>query len=344
MEMQEVIDQQRRMIERDMEDYVYPRGKYGINISNLDELTMEKGGRPMRSVIVATWRSGSTFVGDVINAHPANFYHYEPMLDFGIVQVRGPPLAQEAIYNIYALFDCEYHKLDNYLNFGKSHPWVFNHNTHLWRQCQNHKKICWNPEFVSKFCRLFPFQSMKLVRLRLSVAEVLLEDKSLGIRLVFLVRDPRGLLQSRKHRDWCPTSPDCSEPARVCADMVSDFESAVKLTQKYPRNFKVMRYEDLSLDPFAHAKELYEFYGLDFHPNVQHFLETHTKSDVGGVSSTFRNSKAAPFHWRNDLDFEEVQEIQSVCSNAMRLWGYRFAFNDTHQKEFNPLTEYQLIL
>ncbi|XP_063989034.1 carbohydrate sulfotransferase 5-like isoform X1 [Diachasmimorpha longicaudata] len=344
MEMQDVIDQQRRMIERDMEDYVYPRGKYGINISNLDELTMEKGGRPMRSVIIATWRSGSTFVGDVINAHPANFYHYEPLLDFGIVQVRGPPLAQEAIYNIYALFDCEYHKLDNYLNFGKTHPWVFNHNTHLWRQCQGHKKLCWNPEFASKLCRLFPFQSMKLVRLRLSVAEVLLEDTSLGIRLVLLVRDPRGLLQSRKHRDWCPTSPDCSEPARICADMVSDFESAVKLSEKYPRNFKVIRYEDLSLDPFAHAKELYEFYGLDFHPNVQRFLETHTKTDAGGVSSTFRNSKAAPFHWRNDLDFEEVQEIQSVCSNAMRLWGYKFALNDTHQKKFNPLMDYQLIL
>lgn len=72
---------------------------------------MEKGGRPMRSVILANWRSGSTFVGDVVNSHPANFYHYEPLLDFGIVQVRGSPLAQSAIANIYALFNCEYNKL-----------------------------------------------------------------------------------------------------------------------------------------------------------------------------------------------------------------------------------------
>lgn len=63
---------------------------------------------------------------------------------------------------------------DRYLEYGKTHPWVFNHNTHLWRQCQIHKKICWDSRFVSKFCQLFPFQSMKLVRLRLRAAEDLL--------------------------------------------------------------------------------------------------------------------------------------------------------------------------
>ena len=82
----------------------------------------------------------------------------------------------------------------------------------------------------------------------------------------------------------------------------------------------MVRYEDLSVDPYRHVKELYNFYGLDFHVNVKKFLDTHTKNDVGGVSSTFRNSKVAPFHWRTDLDFEEVDEIQRVCAAAMRLW------------------------
>lgn len=61
---------------------------------------------------------------------------------------------------------------------------------------------------------------------------------SLGIRLVLLVRDPRGILQSRKHREWCPTNPDCSDPALVCADMVSDFSTAVQLIEKYPHTFR----------------------------------------------------------------------------------------------------------
>lgn len=343
-EIQDVVDQQRRIIDREMEGYAYPNGRYGMNASKLEDLVMEKGGRPVRSVILTSWRSGSTFLGDVLNAHPANFYHYEPLLDFGIVQIRGPPLADQALKNIESLLHCDFSDLDRYLNYGKMHPWVFNHNTHLWRQCQAHKKICWEPLFVSKFCRLFPFQSMKLVRLRLRVAEKLLSRKDLGIRLVLLVRDPRGILQSRKHREWCPTNPDCYDPALVCADMVSDFSAAVRLIKKYPNSFRVVRYEDLSVDPYKHVKELYEFYGLDFHANVKRFLDTHTKNDVGGVSSTFRNSKVAPFHWRADLDFDEVDEIQRVCEPAMDLWGYVMASNATHQKDFDPLTSYQLQL
>ncbi|XP_018300839.1 carbohydrate sulfotransferase 5 isoform X2 [Mycetomoellerius zeteki] len=343
-EIQEVVDQQRRAIKREMENYEYPNGKYGINMSKLEDLVMEKGGRPMRSVILTSWRSGSTFLGDVVNAHPANFYHYEPLLDYGIVQIRGSPLAEESLTRILSLLNCEYKELDRYLDYGKTHPWVFNHNTHLWRQCQAHKRICWDPRFVSKFCRLFPFQSMKLVRLRLHAVESLLAEEDLGVRLVLLIRDPRGILQSRKHREWCPAKPDCSDPALVCADMVSDFNAAVELSKKYPRSFRVVRYEDLSVDPYKHVQELYNFYGLNFHINVKKFLDTHTKNDVGGVSSTFRNSKVAPFHWRTDLDFEEVHEIQKVCATAMRLWGYVMALNSTHQKDFDPITNYRLQL
>ncbi|XP_024943302.1 carbohydrate sulfotransferase 5 isoform X3 [Cephus cinctus] len=351
MEIHRVIDQQRKAIEREMVDYNYPNGLYGINArceqwdgfcSKLEDFVMEKGGRPMRSVILTTWRSGSTFFGDVLNAHPANFYHYEPLLDFGIVQVRNKPLAEYALRNIKAMFHCDFSDMDHYLDYGKTHSWLFNHNTHLWRQCQLHKKICWDPRFASGMCRLFPFQSMKLVRLRLQVAEELLADESLGVRMVFLIRDPRGTLQSRKHRDWCPDNPDCADPALVCSDMVSDYNMAVKLFKKYPTRFIVVRYEDLSVDPYRYVQDLFTFYGLDFHSNVKLFLDTHTKNDVGGVSSTYRNSKAAPFHWRTDFDFETVEKIQRVCADAMALWGYVMAVNATHQKDFNPITSYRL--
>jgi len=61
---------------------------------------------------------------------------------------------------------------------------------------------------------------------------------SLGVRVVLLVRDPRGTLQSRKHREWCPGNPDCFEPIRLCTDLVADFSAAVRLTMKYPHRFR----------------------------------------------------------------------------------------------------------
>lgn len=91
------------------------------------------------------------------------------------------------------------------------------------------------------------------------------------------MRDPRGTLQSRKHRDWCPGNPDCDEAELLCADLVSDYGAAVRLTAKYPGRFIVMRYEDLSLDPYRTVRQLFRFYGLDFHPSVSLFLDTHTK-------------------------------------------------------------------
>ncbi|XP_020706956.2 carbohydrate sulfotransferase 5-like isoform X2 [Athalia rosae] len=342
--IQHVINQQRRLIREEMIGYQYPKGNYNISANKLEDLVLEKNGRPLRSIILTTWRSGSTFLGDVLTAHPANFYHYEPLLDFDIVQIRGPPLAAEALKNVRALLNCEYADLDHYIEFGKTHSWLFNHNAPLWKQCQAHRGLCSNHRFLSGMCKLFPFQSMKLVRLRLRVAQELLSDQKLAVRLVLLVRDPRGTLQSRKHRDFCPTSPDCSDPALLCADMVSDYAVAVELQKKYPTTFRVIRYEDLAVEPYKHVEELSKFYGLDFHPNVKKFLDTHTKSDAGGVSSTFRNSKAAPFHWRTDLEFDEVEEIQRFCINAMEHWGYVPAMNATHQREFNPITDYVLDL
>ncbi|KAL1376348.1 hypothetical protein pipiens_016944 [Culex pipiens pipiens] len=62
-------------------------------------------------------------------------------------------------------------------------------------------------------------------------------DLSLNVRVILLIRDPRGSLQSRKHRVWCPGRPDCDHPPTVCNDMQADYEAAVELTKQYPNKF-----------------------------------------------------------------------------------------------------------
>jgi hypothetical protein len=61
---------------------------------------------------------------------------------------------------------------------------------------------------------------------------------SLNVRIVLLIRDPRGFLQSRKHRVWCPGNPDCDNPTLACKDMVSDYKAAIVLAKKFPMTFK----------------------------------------------------------------------------------------------------------
>uniref|UniRef100_A0A182MUE1 Sulfotransferase domain-containing protein n=1 Tax=Anopheles culicifacies TaxID=139723 RepID=A0A182MUE1_9DIPT len=144
----------------------------------LHGLTPETDGNPMRSVIITTWRSGSTFLGDILNSLPGNFYHYEPLLDFDIVQIRGPPNDSVALHNLRNLLHCDYNEMENYLEFGRTHSYLFSHNTRLWQQCVRLQQFCYEPRFLGPFCRLFPRQSMKVVRLRLALATPLLEDDS----------------------------------------------------------------------------------------------------------------------------------------------------------------------
>ncbi|XP_046738517.1 carbohydrate sulfotransferase 5-like [Diprion similis] len=341
-EIQQVIDLQRSTIYEEMIDYQFPNGGYSIYCSKLEDLVMESDGNPMRSIIVTTWRSGSNFLGRILAAHPGVFYHFEPLSDFDVVQIRGPPLAGPAMTNLRAVMNCEYANAGHHIEWVKTHPWIFQVNPPLGTQCQAHESICYNRRFLSEMCKLFPFQLVKLIRLRLHIVQELLADKKLAVRLLLLVRDPRGTLQSRKHTPFCQRGRDCVDAGLLCADLVSDYNAAVELQNKYPSTFRVLRYEDLCAEPYKQVEELFQFYGLNFHPNVKKFLDTHTKTDTGNEFSSYRNSKTAPFHWRQDLDFEEVEEIQHHCLVAMKHWGYVPALNVSHQREFNPVTDYTI--
>ena len=67
------------------------------------------------SQISTTWRSGSTFLGDVLLAHPATYYHYEPLIHYGIKQVRSGLLdgllAEDAIRVLKNVLNCNYNEL-----------------------------------------------------------------------------------------------------------------------------------------------------------------------------------------------------------------------------------------
>lgn len=222
--------------------------EYTQSAQTLRTLAPASGGQPMRSLIITTWRSGSTFLGDILNAMPANFYHYEPLLNYDIRQLRpgdGQP-AIAAVQQLRQLLACNYTgaAMAEYLEFGVGHNYLFNHNARLWRYCRQRPQLCADADFLGAFCALHPLQSMKVVRLRLALVEELLGAAELGdtVRVVLLVRDPRGVLQSRKHRDWCPGRPDCDRAQRLCADMVADWRAWRRLERRWPGRVRAIRY------------------------------------------------------------------------------------------------------
>lgn len=95
----------------------------------------------------------------------------------------------------------------------------------------------------------------------------------------------------------------------------------------------------MSLSPYDSMQKIFKFFRLQYHPQVDKFLSSHTVENVGGVSSTFRDSKTTPFHWRNDFvgNFSLVTNIQHSCKAAMKLWGYNDVSDEDKLLIFNPL-------
>ena len=79
------------------------------------------------------------------------------------------------------------------------------------------------------------------------------------------------------------------------------------------------------------------------HPSVQEFLDTHTKGNKGGVSSTFRDSKTAPYHWKKDLPFERILKIQEDCAEALMSWGYFIYESEDQLEGVHSVTNYTLL-
>jgi Sulfotransferase domain len=107
---------------------------------------------------------------------------------------------------------------------------------------------------------------------------------------------------------------------------------------------RVIRYEDLSLEPYKVVRNIFQFYGLPFDQRVTDFLDTHTNASTGNKFSTSRDSKSGAFKWTKDLSYNEVNDIQKSCKIAMELWGYKEANNDSElQDNFNPLLPFNLL-
>ena len=176
---------------------------------------------------------------------------------YGLIQWRGENCVE---IHLDASFS------DDYIHYAKKHMDSFVRNKRLWKYCKDGKnQNCYKSDLLNQFCSIFPFHSMKTVRIRANLSRELLKDNrwvqtcrdeekvktslswnpgSLNVRVLLLVRDPRGTLQSRKHREWCPRQPDCSDPKVLCQDLVDDYRAAKTMLRDFPARF---RYETWSI-------------------------------------------------------------------------------------------------
>ncbi|CAG0918089.1 unnamed protein product [Notodromas monacha] len=134
--------------------------------------------KPLLVLIVAYWRSGSSFLGELLNQYPGVFYTYEPFHNFSMnAQIRGGRHALESARWVTSLASCRYDKLGTWLGHVQQpqYTWLIQHNARLWRVCRNFMPYCFDAQFNTEACGKHRIRVVKTVRLRLNLTTELLD-------------------------------------------------------------------------------------------------------------------------------------------------------------------------
>jgi len=218
-----------------------------------------------------------------------------------------------------------------------------NHNKRLWNSCANllpKETMCLMPEYLNRVCPLYPIRLIKTVRLRVAKVEKLLQDPAMDLKVILLVRDPRGVYNSRSSgpvTTWC-VKDQCSNPKVGCQDLLADIRAAEDLATRYPGSITLVRYEDLSLMPEETTRAMLEFLDLPWTQAISAYIDTHTSKEKlrmvrnrvtkklerrKDTYGTAKNSTATAFAWRTKLTFRNTTDIQNDCWEPMERLGYR---------------------
>ena len=211
-------------------------------------------------LLVSTFRSGSSFLGELLSRYPGTFYSFEPLIYTRTMNTSEVPWARRSTFSrktkdmfvqqLLKVFKC---RLDiEYIRYiSYTYPSI-RYNFRLWDTCKTLCPGCSDElvmqkcsilSFYNSTCPKFPIRLMKTVRFRVEDSEKLLLDPEIGKRLkiIFLVRDPRGVMKSRSSQArWCNFA-ECSNPGILCKNMHNDVSAAFRLRVRYPgEQFLVM--------------------------------------------------------------------------------------------------------
>ncbi|XP_060784489.1 carbohydrate sulfotransferase 6 isoform X2 [Neoarius graeffei] len=291
------------------------------------DLSTASGGK-VHVLLLSSWRSGSSFMGQVFNNHPSVFYLMEPAWHVWVrLQRPGASSLRMAVRDLlHRVFLCDLSVLDAYMpvhyNISQVFMWsqsralcsppacpsLSHQNTTT--QIPNCKKHCdvVGLERAEKACHTYSHVVLKEVRVfELESLYSLLRDPSLDLRILHLVRDPRAVFQSRQLAaaalqkdssivlDWKAATPDSmlNVMKEICRSHVRIYDTAVRKAPDFLQGrYKLLRYEDVVRNPLAEVQRVYDFVGLKMTEPLREWIHhiTHGKGK-GARSEAFAITK-----------------------------------------------------
>ncbi|XP_052807511.1 carbohydrate sulfotransferase 3-like isoform X1 [Mya arenaria] len=307
-------------------------------------------------VINAYLRTGSTFTASLFETYPGVFYIFEPLHDIE----RGFRAAEAAKTDV----SLQYVDSSRKVTISKRSS-VYLEEVCSWLSCrlQDLSKTSLNERFLSQYnTKMKPFQTcmrtakislnglnygsaitsclkkpiqdcqsasfvvLKFIRMRIGELASLLPYFP-NMKIVHLIRDPRGMFNSRNHVGLSKVQRNSSDKDAVhgfCRLLEEDLRHSKEISISHPDKIFVLQYEDIAEHPYEWAKRLYKFAGMEYTNSTEDFVRRSTSAtkDTGNMQTQRKNSTATSVKWRMQLSAPTAMYIYNTCRKSMDILGY----------------------
>ncbi|XP_033727604.1 carbohydrate sulfotransferase 1-like [Pecten maximus] len=299
---------------------------------------LEKHQSPTPIILMAYFRSGSSFVGDIIQAHEGVFYLFEPLRShttrFKLLNHTSPQSISrfrnktESIQT--HLSRCELNKVpsgilrDMFLNRSKKarqyNLCIHDHANKKY----DHKKTCLQKLLQS--CMGSEVMLIKVIRLSFSILLKLLETIP-KLKVIYLQRDPRAMARARVHFGMIRKKTEIEDVTNFCYRLNDDAKVAEKIKQKYPERIMSLFYEEVAYHPVIEAQRIYKFAGLKFGRRQEDIITAMTttptpEKECRKMCTTKVSSKQAE-EWRKTTPLKFVHVVDQCCRQYYQRIGYK---------------------
>jgi len=235
----------------------------------------------------------------------------------------------------------EYLKIDDLLNF----MFLNRNNTIEFYKCIRDfpKNEAHFPKYLGciwelkQLCLKKDFVVSKFIRYPAKILQPLLEEFP-KLKILYLVRDPRGTLSSEMAILKSYEKTSVKEAAEKFCTMVNDDAENIRLlSESYPDRIRTVRYETIARDAVATARRMYEFLELSFTPKIEGYIQhiTAAKKDGHNFSTLRKDSWVAANKWRGLVDYKNVRSVDSECGDVYDAVGFVKVPRESYLRDIN---------
>ncbi|KAH9492610.1 hypothetical protein Btru_024053 [Bulinus truncatus] len=297
-----------------------------------------------RQIILVTYgRSGSSLTTDIIHQSAQVYTYFEPLHDLAksfqsqqekyknknhkyLPLLSIPDYMSRAQSIVVKLMTCDYQQLPP-LASTTIHMKLYD-SAEMYACIKRTKKTSLQVRCLQegqKKCLQKKIHFLKLIRFTTESVGQLMSSYPC-LKMLYLIRDPRGTFFSKKRAFNNMSSNTTFEADRFCRRVAKDLEHALKLREKYPDRVGVVRYEDIADLPQASYKRMFEFLELNFTESIAEYIHNKTQTgvkDKGGIYSTSKgNSSVASYAWRSKINYEDATAFDEHCRDVYYRLGY----------------------